>query len=123
MKEIRNKLICIGVLMILFLTPACAAEKTSVRFNNASQTGTTTAVPSLYSRPAKNQGKVERLDYASKDYARDSKAITKTAYVYLPYGYDPNGQARYKSQATLAYRVSATRKLASISLLDNMIWG
>ena len=95
MKEIRNKLICIGVLMILFLTPACAAEKTSVRFNNASQTGTTTAVPSLYSHPAKNQGKVERLDYASKDYARDSKAITKTAYVYLPYGYDPNGQARY----------------------------
>ena len=52
------------------------------------QTGMTKAVPEDYKRSADKQGTVERLDYASLDYVRDSAAITKTAYVYLPYGYD-----------------------------------
>lgn len=73
---------------------ACSAQGT-VTSRTLAQTGTTTAVPALYSRSAKNQGKVERLDYESKDYVRDSRAITKTAYIYLPYGYDPNGTSRY----------------------------
>ena len=30
----------------------------------------------------------DRLDYATKDYAGDGGDIVKTAYVYLPYGYD-----------------------------------
>jgi len=33
-------------------------------------------------------GTVTRLDYDSKDYVRDGATITKTAYVYTPYGYD-----------------------------------
>ncbi|MBR0476757.1 MAG: hypothetical protein IJJ66_08070, partial [Treponema sp.] len=76
------KRILISMAIFAFTLAACSAQNTLTE-----QTGLTTAVPSLYSRPAKNQGKVERLDYASKDYARDSKAITKTAYVYLPYSY------------------------------------
>ncbi len=52
------------------------------------QTGMTQPVPAEYLEPANQQGSVVRLDYESKDYVRDSASVTKTAYVYLPYGYD-----------------------------------
>lgn len=54
------------------------------------QTGFTKSVPSEYTTAAQQRGTVERLDYASKDYAGNSADITKTAYVYTPYGYDEN---------------------------------
>ncbi len=53
-----------------------------------SQTGWTTAVPEEYTETADKQGSIVRLDYGSRDYVRDGAAITKTAYVYTPYGYD-----------------------------------
>jgi len=52
------------------------------------QTGYTTAVPSSYKTVSDHPGAVTRLDYDSKDYVRDGAPITKTAYVYTPYGYD-----------------------------------
>ena len=52
------------------------------------QTGYTVAVPSSYKTASGHPGTVTRLDYDSKDYVRDGAAITKTAYVYTPYGYD-----------------------------------
>ena len=52
------------------------------------QTGWTEAVPAAYKVPSAHPGTVERLDYATKDYAGDGGDIVKTAYVYLPYGYD-----------------------------------
>lgn len=52
------------------------------------QTGMTELVPAAYKSAAKHQGKVERLNYETYDYAGDQSPITKTAYVYLPYGYD-----------------------------------
>ena len=52
------------------------------------QTGWTEAVPAEYMVQAEHPGTVERLDYATKDYARNSEDIQKTAYIYLPYGYD-----------------------------------
>ena len=54
------------------------------------QTGWTTAVPQKYFAAASEQGTVERVEYASKDYAGNSADVTKEAYVYLPYGYDEN---------------------------------
>lgn len=54
------------------------------------QTGFTSAVPAEYKQPAEKQGEVVELQYNSLDYLRDSSPITKTAYVYLPYGYDEN---------------------------------
>lgn len=66
-------------------------ESTSeTNINNTSQTGYTTAVPQSYKTESEHGGKVERLDYDSLDYARDSSKITKTAYVYTPHGYDKN---------------------------------
>ena len=56
------------------------------------QTGYTTAVPSSYKTSSDHPGTVTRLDYDSKDYVGDGAAITKTAYVYTPYGYDENDE-------------------------------
>ena len=56
------------------------------------QTGYTVAVPSSYKTASDHPGTVTRLDYDSKDYVRDGAAITKTAYVYTPYGYDENDE-------------------------------
>ena len=57
------------------------------------QTGFTTAVPEEYKQSADKQGEVVELQYNSRDYLRGSTPITKTAYVYLPYGYDENDTA------------------------------
>lgn len=46
------------------------------------------AVPAQYMTPAENQGTVQQITYDSRDYAGDGGAIQKTAYVYLPYGYE-----------------------------------
>lgn len=99
---------------ILFIFAACllfsacaAAEAKSIAGEQSSseeiasdaaavcipQTGWTTAVPAEYKAPASHSGTVERLDYATKDYAGNGGDIQKTAYVYLPYGYDPSDTA------------------------------
>lgn len=57
------------------------------------QTGWTEAVPDAFLQASDRPGSVERLDYASLDYAGDGHAITKCAYVYTPYGYDPSDEA------------------------------
>ena len=60
------------------------------------QTGYTSAVPATYQAASAQPGSVTRLDYESRDYVRDSAPITKTAYVYTPYGYDENDtETRY----------------------------
>ena len=37
-------------------------------------------------------GKVEKFEYTTRDYFGDGSEITKPAYIYLPYGYDPEKQ-------------------------------
>ena len=50
----------------------------------------TTPVPSEFLQAATQQGTIELLEYDSKDYTRSNRPATrKPAYVYLPYGYDP----------------------------------
>ncbi len=71
-------------------TSSNTKSTSETNINNTSQTGYTTAVPQSYKTDAEYGGSVERLDYDSLDYARDSSKITKTAYVYTPYGYDEN---------------------------------
>ncbi len=58
--------------------------------DTVNQTGFTVSVPAEYQKAATHKGNVVRVDYESNDYVRNSSAITKTAYVYLPYGYDEN---------------------------------
>ncbi len=66
------------------------AEDNSTDPIDIPQTGMTKGVPAQYQTEAARQGQVVRMDYESEDYVRDGKAITKTAYVYTPYGYDEN---------------------------------
>ena len=55
-----------------------------------------TAVPDEYLQPIEQAGTVTQITYDSKDFVRDGSDITKTAYVYLPYGYDENDtETRY----------------------------
>lgn len=49
----------------------------------------TEAVPSEYFQAAAQQGKIELVEYRSKDYTGSMASATKPAYIYLPYGYDP----------------------------------
>ena len=51
------------------------------------------AVPEILdSTEAERQGTVEELLYTTRAYATDNREIEKRALVYLPYGYDPEGQ-------------------------------
>lgn len=50
-------------------------------------------VPEGYTRPAEQQGTLERLEYdtwESFSYEAHTQKLTKTAWVYLPYGYTAN---------------------------------
>ena len=52
-------------------------------------------VPDGYYRPAERGGTIEKLTYntyESMTYEQKSKQLTKTAYVYLPYGYSEDQQ-------------------------------
>lgn len=50
------------------------------------------AVPDALSQPCAQGGTVETLTYQTRAYATDSREVEKTAHVYLPAGYDPEGQ-------------------------------
>lgn len=52
-------------------------------------------VPEGYTRPAEHQGTLERLEYEtweSLSYEEQTQRLTKTAWIYLPYGYDAGKQ-------------------------------
>lgn len=52
-------------------------------------------VPEGYQQPAQHPGTLEKLEYQtweSFSYAEKSQKLTKTAWVYLPYGYDESKQ-------------------------------
>lgn len=56
----------------------------------------TYAYPAEYTEEATRRGRVERIDYTTRDYAEGTgRERTNTAYVYLPYGYDTDGGQRY----------------------------
>lgn len=51
----------------------------------------TTPIPSEFFQDATQQGRIELVEYDSKDYTSASRPTThKPAYVYVPYGYDPS---------------------------------
>ncbi len=46
-------------------------------------------VPSAYTKLAEQRGTIEKFVYEAHDYFGDNSLYEKTAFVYLPYGYDP----------------------------------
>ena len=56
----------------------------------------TKPVPAAYTAPSECPGTVVQVEYDSQDYLRGDAPVTKTAWVYLPYGYDENDtETRY----------------------------
>ena len=72
------------------LTERVTELKEQISAQGLPQTGYTVSVPSEYTKASSKPGTVVRVDYDSEDYVRGGGAITKTAYVYTPYGYDEN---------------------------------
>ena len=68
-------------------------QKDNIEKESMEQTGYTAPVPSSYLKSADRQGTVEHLRYDSKDYSGSVAAVTKDAYVYLPYGYDGSDES------------------------------
>ena len=77
------------ILAALALTAGALAE-------GAAQTGMTKPVPAAYTTPSERPGTVVQVEYDSEDYLRGDAPVSKTAWVYLPYGYDENDtETRY----------------------------
>lgn len=73
-------------------TDVSSSESVSENRQEMAQTGYTAAVPSAYRTGAEKTGSVTRIDYQSRDYVRNGAEISKTAYVYTPYGYDESDE-------------------------------
>ena len=73
-------------------TDVSSSESVSENRQKMAQTGYTAAVPSAYRTGAEKTGSVTRIDYQSRDYVRNGAEISKTAYVYTPYGYDESDE-------------------------------
>ena len=85
---------------------ACTANDNELETNAGSATDVATSYntlitktqsyPSAYAEEAEHRGRVERIDYDTRDYAEGTgRTRTNTTYVYLPYGYDENTAQRY----------------------------
>lgn len=91
------------VLLFVILICGCSKEDLNAQSSKRNgqeatmnnQTGFSLSVPSEYTRQVSQRGSATRLDYTSKDYAGNGKAITKTAYVYTPYGYNEKGSGYF----------------------------
>ena len=80
--------VMVAIMVLILSVPALA---------DMEQTGYTTTVPASYQRESSQPGTVEAVTYETRDYTRDTETVLqKTAYVYLPYGYDENdAETRY----------------------------
>ena len=126
-----------GIFIIMFLAvismTGCGGAGTvnnNVTENIASSTEQTeyiNPVPSQYFRDASNKGSVVIENYKSYDYTLDNpEEITKTAYVYLPYGYDPDDSSKRYDVFYLVHGWTMTagdffNDSGLVSMFDNMI--
>ncbi|EMB31995.1 glycoside hydrolase [Treponema denticola] len=76
------------ILSVFACVLSCTSEETNM--NTILQNYTLTeSVPKTYFSTAEKKGTVQLIEYATRDYTQASRpAITKKAYVYLPYGYN-----------------------------------
>ena len=96
-----KRLPCLPVIILLMLT-ACTrtpmeTEESTTKQNN--QSGVIPAelayVPEGYEQPCEHPGTLEKLTYETWEsftYEQHAQRLTKEAWVYVPYGYDPGKQ-------------------------------
>ena len=90
MIKIRNLLLALTTMLAL---SGCALAEDAFTPNGKNIPSELTRIPSDYFKPAEQEGQLVRLDYdtwESFSYAEHTQRLTKIAWVYLPYGYDPN---------------------------------
>lgn len=69
--------------------PSTGTQSDSEAIDTEPQTTYVDAIPADDLTPAQHQGQIVSITYESQDYTvADAPAIEKTAYVYLPYGYE-----------------------------------
>lgn len=87
------------IITLLIMTAAMTvgagafAESETFRVNDRDIPGELAHIPAAYTEPAEQEGQLVRVDYdtwESFSYAEHTQKLTKTAWVYLPYGYDPS---------------------------------
>lgn len=85
------------ILLIAVSMVACGRANDNIGNDNGNastasqkQTKYLEAIPEEYFENAEQQGQVIQVTYQSQDYTGNDTAITKPAFVYLPYGYDEN---------------------------------
>ena len=109
--------------------PAEAAGDMSGDAASRAQTEYISAVPEEYFAPSDHPGQVVEITYDSRDYTDAAEpAIQKTAYVYLPYGYDePDQETRYDVLYLMhGWTMTAgdffdTAQSGIVSMLDHMV--
>lgn len=84
------------------------------------------AVPTAFDKTdCPQNGTLEKLDYNTKAYAADKREVIKSAYVYLPYGYDD------AKQYNILYLLHGTgddeeywlkKNAYNVTMIDNLIY-
>ena len=97
-KESRRTLSLIGV-HDLYITlegsgtlrslQAFATQEAMEKVLRSEQGSVENAIPARYTMPCAKKGTVEKFTYTAHDYAGDGAGYEKTAWVYLPFGCDP----------------------------------
>ena len=89
--------------------------------------------PERYLEPVQNGGEIVKLQYTAKRYLTDETPYEKTAYVYLPAGYDANDKQKKYNVLYLMHGGGASAELFFVwgtqnggstptkNLLDNLI--
>lgn len=87
------------IITLLIMTAAMTvgagafAESETFRVNDRDIPEELAHIPAAYTEPAEQEGQLVRVDYdtwESFSYAEHTQKLTKTAWVYLPYGYEPS---------------------------------
>ena len=88
------------ILMLPIFTCVLSCTSAETKMTTLLQNYTvTTVIPKAYFLPARQKGRVQLIEYVTRDYTQTSRpAITKKAYVYLPYGYNADDtKVRYNT--------------------------
>lgn len=91
MKRSLGSLLCLTVALTMSANTFAAEE--TFRANARDIPEILPHISEAYVEPAAQEGQLVRLDYdtwESFSYDEHTQRLTKTAWVYLPYGYDPN---------------------------------
>ncbi len=84
----RLLLVCLAFMTLSLGITSCASGATAQPRKTDFPDNAFQEIPEEYFKMCKEGGIVMKLDYETKNYNRGDQEFEKTAYVYLPYGYD-----------------------------------